>query len=333
MELRTWPTSIVIVPPAVAGRPLNTLFPYFMLGNWGPKGSRYLLRHVRIGLINSHLNGNSRHISSKFAKQSSPWSLAPSKGNSRPSAGLGLYKTHNTIPLRHAQGYATFRGRSVNWRKRKIIWGLVAGVGAFGYYIYYELSFRWSVCQLKFFDEDHFPFVNWDSPLETMAYFRYLEDVCSRDRNQTVQQAMMAEFSPKQREQIQELLQVIGEFVYLPREELEPLVKRMAILLQVEDMDSFVSTLVASQRQMHKTMKEAAHQVHDLLEHPLQWESRTLGYDMRKIAFVVYKANHTLFKLAMEGGARNFFIWCVIIFQEFYKEEASNAITTGSEER
>ncbi|KAF9070039.1 hypothetical protein BDP27DRAFT_1324597, partial [Rhodocollybia butyracea] len=302
-----------------------------MLGNWGPKASWYLLRYVRTGLISSHFN--SHNISSKLAKQSSFCSLAPSRSNSRHSGGFALYKTHCAFSFRHvgAQEYTTFRRRSVNWRKREIPWGLVAGFGAFGYYIYYyELSRRWPGYLLRNLDESKFPSVNWDSPLETVSYLRDLDYLCFRYGDQMIRQPLVA--ISQETKTIQEILQAIDFFLRLSREDLERIVKFRVINVQEVEIDSIVSRLVTSQFQMHKTMKEVAHQVHSLLDHPPRWESRTLGYDLREIARVVLKANYTLLGLAMEHSTKNMLTHCHLALTDVGNEGASNAIKIRTED-
>ncbi|KAF9052565.1 hypothetical protein BDP27DRAFT_1345304 [Rhodocollybia butyracea] len=303
-----------------------------MLGNWGPKASWCGLRHVRIGFINSHFNVNShRHITSKFARQPSFRSSAPSRSNLRPSSGFSLYKPHNTALLYHvgAQEYATFRGSTINWRKRrrKILWG---GIGAIGYYIYYELSLRWPGYDLLVLDEDHFPRIDWDSPLESMSYFRALDLVCFRYQ---ILQQLTVTFSQQERETKEKIFRSIDVFVVLPREELDRIVAERMDYLQREEIDSLVSTLVRSQCQMYEIMKEAAHQVHGLLlEHPPQWKPRTLGYDLHKIAMVVLEANNTLLRLALENGTCEIVTKIHTFLRNLDNEQASNAIKTGNEE-
>ncbi|KAF9070044.1 hypothetical protein BDP27DRAFT_1420480 [Rhodocollybia butyracea] len=241
-----------------------------MFGNCGPMASSYLSRHVRIGLINSHLNS---HITFKCTKQSF-WSLAHSRSNFRPSGGFALYKTHNTLPIRLSELET------------------VAGIGgALAYRVYYELSLRWPGYQLRNLDESEFPSVDWDNPFEALSYLRDLNHVCFRYWDQ-----MQPTFTLSQeaKEKAQKVIRLNSLFLDLSREDLEQIVKQTINDLQEEETDSIVSTLVTLQCQMHKTMKEAPHQVHGLLDHPPRWESRTLGYDLRQIATVVLETNYAL---------------------------------------
>ncbi|KAF9070043.1 hypothetical protein BDP27DRAFT_1420479 [Rhodocollybia butyracea] len=304
-----------------------------MLGNWGSKASwYYLLRHVRIGVINSR--PNSHNTSSKLAKQSF-WSLAPARSNSTPLGGFALYKTHSAPPFHHvgAREYATSRRRSVNWQKRTISWGSAAVIGAFGYYIYYELSLRWPGYQLKNLDKAGFSsqVIDWDSPVDIAAYHHYLHDVCFRYWDRMIR---VPEFTlnQKTRERAQMLVPSINFFLQLSRENLEQIVKHRTDIFQGEEIDSIVSRLVDSQCQMREAMKQVAHQVHSLLDHPPRWESRTLGYDLRMIAVVVLEAFYIMIEIAQEHSTNDMLMEVVFAQRRTDNKNASDAIRTGTEE-
>jgi hypothetical protein len=136
----------------------------------------------------------------------------------------------------------------------------------------------------------------------------------------------------QEREAKERMYEAISLFIHVPRELLDQIVQRYMDSVPSEEKDDFVSMIVASQCQMHNLMKETVHQVHGLLaEHPARWKSRTLGYDLHKIAALVLVTNDTLFGL-VEDDTLNMLALCEAILQVAYNKQASNAITTGNEE-